>query len=257
MRFYKYLVLLPIEKLYMLGLPVQSFTVYHLISLLAFPFLLLSKKIERSPIFYLLMFFFLYNIFITLFNLQTFAISINTNIDFYPIFRQTSGLITGIILFLVLRYSFKINPEVALKFIIYSLYIILLFIFIFDIVLNNKFFRFYGSFTEPSHLGQYMVFILLPSILLVESISKYKKIMLSLIILLIIFTFSLSTYIMFFLFLFFYAILGNIRDKQNFLIYSHKVSSSILKKILFNSGPYLLSLFLNMFFKKKCRINYE
>jgi hypothetical protein len=46
----------------------------------------------------------------------------------------------------------------------------------------------------------------------------------------------------------------NSRDKQNFLIYSHKVSSSILKKILFNSGPYLLSLFLNMFFKKKCRI---
>jgi len=220
---YRLLAFSSLEILYKLGLPVQAFTVFHLLVLLIFPFFFLIKKIKYSSISLLIVFFYFYSLIITTINMII-AIAVGTDRELYnPVFRQITGLTLGIMTFFVLRIIFEKNPIRSLKFIKYSLFIILLFILLFDIILNGKFYRLYGSFTEPSHLGQYLVFILLPCTLLLR-ISPYKDkkldIILGMLLVLIFLTFSLSTYIRLFLFLFFCFLIGSFKEKFKYFMYS-------------------------------------
>lgn len=217
MKVYKLLPLSVLEILYRFGFPIQQFTVYHLASLLVFPLILL-KHVKISKIVSLLIAFYLYFLINTLIHILL-HITCFGDVDFYPVFRQLFGMTLGIITFIVLRSGFEINPFRSLRLVLYSLYLILLFILMFDIILNGRFYRLYGSFTEPSHLGQYLVFIVIPSILLLDNIStKRKYIMLSITILIILFTFSLSTYIRLILFLLLYSLLGNFKEKIKYFI---------------------------------------
>lgn len=228
MKLYKLLPTLSLEVLYKLGLPVQAFTIYHLISLFFLPILIFSKKIKISFILLLIIIFYSYTLIVTLIQVQLYTINVG-NVDIYPIFRQIGGLTLGLITFIILRFSFEANPKKALKFLLYSVYIILLFVLIFDIGLHKNFVRLYGTFTEPSHLGQCLVFILLPTALLVNDISrKNKYIILSIVLLLIFLTFSLSTYIRFSLFLIFLTLLGNLRQKFKYFIYTSLIVSLII-----------------------------
>jgi len=216
----KILSLTSLEILYKIGIPVQTFTLYHLIALFLFPIFFLFKRIKFSPISSLIIIFYLYTLIVTVINFQIYTIN-SEKLNFYPVFRQVGGLTIGIITFFVLRSTFEKNPFKSLGFVKYALFIILLFVLINDIILNDRFFRLCGSFTEPSHLGQYLVFILLPSILLLSNVSSKKKnIMIGLVLLLIFLTFSLSTYIRLFLFLLFFFLMGNFKEKLKYFMYS-------------------------------------
>jgi len=79
-------------------------------------------------------------------------------------------------------------------------------VFSVDIISNQRFVRISVTFTELLHLGQYLVFIIIPSLLLLD-IPKTLKIFFVLIVGVFIFlTFSFTTYVRLFIFLFFLSI---------------------------------------------------
>lgn len=194
------LLLLQFEILYKIGLPVQRLNLFNIIAV----FLLLNLKyIKRSPLFILLLFFCLYSLFITLFNIYIYIVFYYKILDkeiMLGILRQLAGLFVGISTYLSIREIFRSGRFSFLKYSVASILLILISVLVFDVILEHKFFRIEATFTEPSHLGQFLVFVVLPSILLVRrQVPRY--VLLFLVLTLIFMTFSFTTYVRFIIFL--------------------------------------------------------
>ena len=208
------------EELYKMGVPVQSLNLFHVISLMIFPKLM--KKIRLTPISRALILFYTYALFITVINFLLASLGIPDKIPLMSIARQVAGLSLGIIIFFVLREIFKYRMREALYFSTkFSIILLVFSTLVFDILLNHKLVRICATFSEPSHLGQYLVFIILPSLLLLNIPKVEKNLFVSITIFLIFLTFSFTTYVRFIVLLvFFLFFTKNIKSKVRYSLLS-------------------------------------
>lgn len=151
------LIFIPFEGLlHAMGLPLQSFSliIFFAISSL-FKWL---EKVKITKISSYLIYLITYLVAVSIINLY-----INIEL-FYSFLRQLSSLLFGITLFFFFRYIIMNTSEkILVRYMMLGYYIVTVFS-IFDIVQNN--FRVQSLFSEPSHLGQYLVFLILPSLVL-------------------------------------------------------------------------------------------
>lgn len=148
--------------LFKLGLPLQTFPLTHFI-LIPFYSKFLSK-IVLTPMSKILFFIFTYTTLVSLFLLFYEVIFLDSDERIYFFLRQFVSFLLGIIFFIFLRYLFlKHNNQKIFSTILKTIYIILPFV-IFDIATNAS--RVMGPFSEPSHLAQYLAFIIIPTIML-------------------------------------------------------------------------------------------
>jgi len=198
---YKIVPLILFELLYKIGIPAQSLNPFHILSILLF---LKVSRFRLTPISKMLLIFDLYALFITFFNILIVMISGYKDVPFVSVFRQLVGLSISFTTFFVLREIFRYYPDKSLNWLVkVSIIVSVISVFIVDILLNHRFFRVNATFIEPSHFGQFLVFILIPSILLSNIPKTLKKIFIIIVGMLIFLTFSFTTYIRLFIFLFF------------------------------------------------------
>ncbi|SHH26943.1 hypothetical protein [Thermosipho atlanticus] len=189
----------------------QSFTLFHLFSIFYIPFFF-AKGIKITSVSKILFIFYFYSIFITIIN-SLFAIVFSPNLyDFVPIFRQVSGLTVGLSEYFLLRYIFlDLEKERVIDLIISSSLVIIIVFVILESFMTGNFIRIHGSFTEPSHLGVYLVFVILPAILISNYKIKKKVLLLFILGILIFLTFSFTTYFALFIFLMYFSFFQSFR----------------------------------------------
>ncbi|MDI5875989.1 hypothetical protein [Shewanella xiamenensis] len=161
------ILLLPIESLfYHLGLPVQSFWLLNSIALLMAPFLIINAfkgKVGKFVAFSLMVFFFL----------ATFSLLLQGIIkDIDPfnglrvqsIIRTTISLLLGYLTFLLFQYLFsRTSVEKIISLIFYSFIGVFVLSLVQVVLVGGRATGF--IFTEPSHLAEYSVFIMMPLLL--------------------------------------------------------------------------------------------
>ncbi|ENM3782469.1 hypothetical protein [Shewanella xiamenensis] len=161
------LLLLPIESLfYYIGLPVQSFWLLNFIALVMAPFLLprvFRGKVGRFVGAVLLGYFFL-----SLFSLLLQGIIKDIDpfngLRVQSIIRTTISLLLGYLTFLLFQYLFsRTSVEKIISLIFYSFIGVFVLSLVQVVLVGGRATGF--IFTEPSHLAEYSVFIMMPLLL--------------------------------------------------------------------------------------------
>lgn len=161
------LLLLPIESLfYYIGLPVQSFWLLNFIALVMAPFLLprvFRGKVGRFVGAVLLGYFFL-----SLFSLLLQGIIRDIDpfngLRVQSIIRTTISLLLGYLTFLLFQYLFsRTSVEKIISLIFYSFIGVFVLSLVQVVLVGGRATGF--IFTEPSHLAEYSVFIMMPLLL--------------------------------------------------------------------------------------------
>lgn len=187
----------------------QSFSIISIVALIYIHFLLLRGVYVTSLLKQVLLFIGII-LFISLVNLNVRIYMLtpeDVNIYLYSMIRQIPPLLIGFCIFMFLREIFYYNLySKMLKIIIHSFIFWVIIYAILDLfLLGYRAYRFRGPFTEPSHLAESIVLVVLPLALIYKYKTNLNKIItLTLIGLSFILTFSLSGVIYLLLFLFFY-----------------------------------------------------
>lgn len=161
------ILLLPIESLfYHLGLPVQSFWLLNSIALLMAPFLIFNVfkgKVGRFVAFSLMVFFFL-AIFSLLLQGIIKDIEPFNGLRVQAIIRTTISLLSGYLTFLFFQYLFgRTSVEKIINLVFYSFVGVFVLSLVQVVLVGGRATGF--IFTEPSHLAEYSVFIMIPLLL--------------------------------------------------------------------------------------------
>ncbi|BCK32706.1 hypothetical protein VCSRO96_2509 [Vibrio cholerae] len=161
------LLLLPIESLfYYIGLPVQSFWLLNFIALVMAPFLLprvFRGKVGRFVGAVLLGYFFL-SLFSLLLQGIIKEIDPFNGLRVQSIIRTTISLLLGYLTFLLFQYLFsRTSVEKIISLIFYSFIGVFVLSLVQVVLVGGRATGF--IFTEPSHLAEYSVFIMMPLLL--------------------------------------------------------------------------------------------
>lgn len=158
------LILIPFESFgNRIGLPVQTMSVFSAFSILLLPFVLIYG-FKRSSLLRDVALFSAYIILVTLINILR-----EPDLGPYAT-RQTVALFIGILQFLILRFIFfNSHKNVVASSILMSFYVSALY-GMFEILARKS--RIQAFFTEPSHYGQFLAFIVLPSLFYFRSDMK-------------------------------------------------------------------------------------
>lgn len=222
---------LPFEGLlHSLGFPVQSFSLIHLLIIPFYSSFL--KKIELTILTKTLIIFLCYLFLVSLIHLNINLICYQQYDSLYYFSRQLISLLFGVIFYVYIRKLFILYDEILIvKSILYTLLIIVFFAILDKL---SGYSRIESTFSEPSHLGQYIVFIIIPLLYMYnyQLSKKLKLILWPLSIILLILTLSSTTFIRLFLFV------GSIYlfKKKNF------IDIFILVSLIFGLGYFLIIL---------------
>jgi len=240
----KLLILIPLENV---GFNfVQTFSLFVLISLFLFPFLLILFKIKKTNISTVLLMLVAWSIFSTMLNILL-RQQVQENL-----LRPLPGLIIGLSVFFVAREIFYRSDDVKIfKSLYYSLLILFSF-FIYDFLFRfNLTFRIYASYTEPSHLGSDIALIYVPILMLYSKyLSQIKKAFVFLLLSSVtILTFSATTYVKILFFFLFFLFLNITRLKLILFYLLCFVSTAYIAYFLFSKyfpDNYFFSMITNV-----------
>lgn len=226
-----FLFFIPFEGLFfLLGLPVQSFSLFAALTMVTLLYWFDKiTKTPKTPILVILFILYSYLLLISMINIMIYP----EQVEFF--IRQFVSLTIGITEFLFLRYIFIVSTEKSiLKYSLLGFYSVTIFS-ILDI-LNRKY-RIQSLFTEPSHLGQYLVFVILPLLLVYrKNMSRLHLLfVLSLILIQLVLTYSSTAFIKLILLLI------------GFLFLSSKISVSNKVFILIVSAAFTFGMYYYLF----------
>lgn len=211
-------ILIPFQHLLSSLLPIYNLSLFILFIFLSI--FKWSKNIKKSKIFTLLLILDIYLIFVSII-----YIFINSN-QLYPFLRQFISFEIGILIFLFLRYIFLCSSDKdIIKYTLYGFYIVIL-VAIYQKIFQHSY-RIYGTFSEPSYFGRYLVFLVLPSLIIFRNQINKKSFYFNLFffVILLILTYSTTSFVKLLEILFAYLIFSNVNIKSKIQI--------ILSTILF------------------------
>jgi len=155
------IILVPFERVaFRLGVPVQSLSLFGIVAAVFFP-LIVFNGIKKSKLVHDLSLFFSYLIVVSL-----------VNAIFEPrllpyITRQTIALYVGFSQFMVLRYIFLNTSEGEVFRVVLTSFYLTLIPTLWQ--LFHREYRIQSFYTEPSHYGQFLAFIVWPTLFLLRN----------------------------------------------------------------------------------------